>query len=169
MKLKELLKNVKDVELTKEQEKQIKDYLGIKDNKKWVPEKNESYFYIDDDGKIDKITYAQPGCSNYEFRILTNNYFKTEEKAEFRLEQIKVYNELKNFADDNNDEIDWENENEDKFYINYVHLNKQVSCFTANSIQDIGQIYFTSEKVAIQAIEKVGEDRIKKYLFGVWE
>ena len=29
MKLKDLLKNVQDVELTPEQEKQIKEYLGI--------------------------------------------------------------------------------------------------------------------------------------------
>lgn len=169
MKLKELLKNVEDVELTEEQEKQIKDFLGIKNNKKWVPEENESYFFVDNKGMIDKVLGAQPRCEDYQFRILTNNCFKTKEEAEFRLEQIKVYNELKNFADENNDEIDWKDENKDKFYINYIHSDKQISCFSANFIQDIGQIYFSSEELAEQAIEKVGEDRIKKYLFGVWE
>lgn len=167
MKLKELLKNVEDVELTEEQEKQIKDYLGIKDSKKWKPERNESYFFVDNKGMIDKVLGAQPRCEDYQFRILTNNYFKTKEEAEFRLEQIKVYYELKNFADENNDEFDWTNQEQFKYYMDYSYSKNKLSLHVWQTIRDIGQIYFSSRELVKQAVEKVGEDRIKKYLFGV--
>ena len=166
MKLKELLKNVEDVELTEEQEKQIKDYLGIKDSKRWKPKENERYYIVTTRLTVGEAFYTVNDEINAA-RLLVNNCFKTKKEAEFRLEQIKVYNELKNFADENNNGICWKDENEDKFYINYIHSDKQVLCFSANFIQDIGQIYFSSEELAEQAIEKVGEDRIKKYLFGV--
>lgn len=165
MKLKELLKNVEDVELTEEQEKQIKDFLGIKNSKKWRPKKSEKYFYINCCGDIDYCVNSDDEDDMYGFLI--NNYFKTKEEAEFGLEQIKVYNELKNFADDNNDEIDWHNSSQAKWYIylNYTTLNLNASDW--NTTRSQGAIYFTSEELTKQAIKKVGEDRIKKYLFGV--
>lgn len=169
MKLKELLKNVEDVELTEEQEKQIKDFLEIKNSKKWRPKKDESYFYVASSGAIIDVIYAQPEYSDYQFHVLTNNCFKTKEEAEFRLEQIKIYNEIKDFANENNNKIDWHNSSQDKWhiYLNYTTLNLNASEW--NTTRSQGAIYFTSEKLAKQAIEKVGEDRIKRYLFGVWE
>lgn len=170
MKLKEMLKNVEDVELTEEQEKQIKDYLGIKNSKKWRPEKGEKYFYIASNGTIVAVTYAEPEYSDYKFHILSNNYFKTKEEAEFRLEQIKVYNELKNFADENNDEeIDWYSSSQIKWRMYFDYANSILNVSGWSTIRSQGAIYFTSEELAKQAIEKVGEDRIKKYLFGVWD
>ena len=44
MKIKELLEQVQDVELTEEQEKHIKEYLGFKDSKKWKPKAGEKYY-----------------------------------------------------------------------------------------------------------------------------
>lgn len=32
---------------------------------------------------------------------------------------------------------------------------------------DIKQVYFTSEEIALNAIDEIGEDKIKKYLFEV--
>ena len=167
MKLKELLKNVEDVELTKEQEKQIKDFLGIKNSKKWMPKKSEKYFYINCCGDIDYCVNSDDEADMYCF--LTNNYFKTKEEAEFRLEQIKVYYELKNFADDNNDEICWIHQSQLKYYMLYSYVENELDITSWTNVRDLGQIYFSSEELAKQAVEKVGEDRIKKYLFEVWE
>lgn len=168
MKLKELLEQYSDVELTEEQEKQIKEYLGIKDSKKWKPRLNEKYFFIDSYGDVkDEYTDHEQNAEWDDYRIFINNCFQTKEEAEFRLEQIKVYNELKNFADDNNEEIDWKNECQEKYYIYLSHNDNNFIIGDMVYGQDIGQIYFSSRGLVEQAIEKVGEDRIKKYLFGV--
>lgn len=165
MTIKELLINYKDVELTKEQEKQIKEYLGIK-NKKWKPKQDERYYFIDSLGEIQFDTYFI-ASEHDEFLYCSNNMFKTKEEAEFILEQIKVYNELKNFADENNDEIDWSNTDTHKYTIEYEKVYKKLKCNLYSFTQHIGQIYFSSHELAKQAIDKVGADRIKKYLFGV--
>lgn len=159
MKLKELLKKHQDLELTEEQEKRIKDYLGIKDSKKWIPEENEGYWYVDAFGDVDVEVFA--GDSEDEYKIFTNNCFKTEKEANFRLEQIEVYNELKNFADENNDE----SVKGCRFLLTFSD-NKLTPC-AYTYLHQIGEIVFSSKEIALQAIEKIGEDRIKKYLFGV--
>lgn len=162
MTIKELLINYKDMELTEEQEKQIKEYLGIKESKKWKPEKEEIFYFVNTCGEIYKDV-------NNKFKIFTNNCFKTEEDAKYRLEQIKVYNELKNFADENNDETDWNDCKVEKYVIEYDLENKELYCDWYTCAKSIGQIYFSSRELAYQAIEKVGAERIKKYLFGVWD
>lgn len=165
MTIKELLINYKDVELTKEQEKQIKEYLGIKESKKWKPERGEMYFYLDDYGDIEFNFFADDSIDKY--KLNTGNFFKTEEDVKYRIEQIKVYNELKNFADENNDEIDWKNDHTLKYHIGLDYEDNYLQVFNSIDYRYIGQTYFSSRELAQQAIEKVGADRIKKYLFGV--
>lgn len=168
MKLKELLKNVEDVELTPEQEKQIKNYLGIKDNKRWKPYHGETYWYIMNCGNITSTPWNKH-CSYDAEHLAMSNCFKTEEEAKFALEKIKVYLELKNFADENNEPIDWNNERQEKytFYYDYSDLGLIISDY--HHIAHIGTIYFSSVELAQKALAKVGEKRIEKYLFGVWE
>lgn len=165
MTIKEFFEKYANVEFPKEQEKHIKEYLNIKD-KKWKPEQDEKYYFVDSLGKIEFDTYYVTSLHDV-FLYHSNNMFKTKEEAEFRLEQITVYNELKNFANDNNEEIDWSDSKQKKWFIKLDHNN---SCFVTSyyfKLQHIGQIYFSSQRLAEQAIEKIGEDRIKKYLFGV--
>ena len=162
MKLKELLEQCSDVELTEEQVKQVKDYLGIKESKKWKPRLNEKYFFIDSYGDVsDEYTDHEQNAEWDDYRIFTNNCFKTKKEAEFRLEQIKVYNELKNFADENNEE----SVEECRFLLNLTDNKLTSSSYTY--LHHIGEIGFSSQALAEQAIKKVGADRIKKYLFGV--
>lgn len=164
MTIKELYEKYGDVELTKEQEKQIKEYLKIKENKKWKPNVQDKYYYVDDAGNINYSVYADYNLDNC--RVLTNNCFKTKEETEFRLEQIKVYNELKNFADENNKEICWE-DNSNKYHIYYDYNDNILKVYSNRNFKYIGPIYFSSPELAKQAIDKVGADRVKKYLLGV--
>lgn len=166
MKLKDLLKNVQDVELTPEQEKQIKDYLGIKDNKRFIPIEGEQYYYILSDGS-NGYTYYEPNLCVDNQRILIGNCFRTKDDAKFTVEKIKVYQELKNFADENNDPIDWKKSDFNKVCICYNHTASRIE-FSCHQYTDVlGTFYFSSKELAEQAIQKVGKDRIKKYLFGV--
>lgn len=166
MKLKELIKNVENVELTPEQEKQIKNYLGIKESKRWKPNDGDYYFYITGGGDIASTCWSMY-CYIDADHFAMNNCFKTKEEAEFAAEKIKVYIELKNFADENNDPIEWQQPNIKNYYIYLSHNDNTLYVSDHWTCQDLGQIYFSSEDLAEQAIETVGEDRIRKYLFGV--
>lgn len=165
MKLKELIKNVENVELTPEQEKQIKNYLGIKDSKRWKPNDGDYYFYITGGGDIASTCWSMY-CYIDADHFAMNNCFKTKEEAEFAAEKIKVYLELKNFADENNEPIIWD-DCSTKYLIAYDHDGRELYIDDWRTSQFLGCIPFSSRELVKQAIQKVGEDRIKKYLFGV--
>lgn len=165
MKIKEFFEKYANVEFPEEQEKQVKEFLGIKEIKKWKPKKSEIYYFLTSYGDVGDTPFMS--YDKDQIRLSTGNCFKTEEEAKFRLEQMKVYNELKNFADDNNEEIDWEKIDIEKYYITYDCKNNKLDNCYIFTFQRIGEIYFSSQELVEQAIEKVGADRIKKYLFGV--
>lgn len=168
MKLSEFIKN-HDVDLTAEQETKLKELLGIKNKKKWIPIEGERYYYFDSYGDITRQCYGDE-CEADDFRVATGNCFKTQEEAQFRLNQIKVYAKLKNFADEHNDEIDWKDKNgcKNKYCI-VCDFDRKAKIYIAYAcyVKESGTIYFSSKELAEQAIKEVGEDRIKKYLFGV--
>ena len=169
MKVKELFKDVQDVELTAEQEKQIKDYLGIKEPKVWKPEIGDTYYYLDVVCNV-CVGHVYPdfGRDVDGMRLLIGNIFRTKEEAEFAAEQLKVYAELKRYAAEHNDgEIDWCNNNSEKYFIRYNNKYNRINIDMNYYLQNPLQVYFTSEQITKDAIKAVGEDRIKKYLFGV--
>lgn len=95
------------------------------------------------------------------------NCFKTEEEAESAIEKQKVITELKRFALENNEEeIDWNNEKQDKFFIYYNYLGSRLSIGKVNYVRQ-NNIYFTSEEIAKDAIKSIGEEGLKKYYLEV--
>lgn len=133
----------------------------------WEPELDEKYYIICSDGSIDYNNYD---CDYADKRIMNiGNCFQTEEQAEFMVEKLKVIHELEKFAFDNNEkEIDWNNENQEKYIITFNHITQDCGiCLWRVSRSNPFNIYFTSEEIAEKAIEAIGEDRIKKYYFGV--
>lgn len=165
MTLKDFLEKHGEVEITKEQEKQLKDFLKIKELKRWKPKPNEEYYYVDCYGEVDNNWWEDGKDDNFLF--LTNNMFKTKEEAEFHLEKLKIYHELKLFADENNEEIDWKNADQTKYTFLFDYRQNAFEYYNVIQFRRMGCIYFSSRELVKQAIKKVGEDRIKKYLFGV--
>lgn len=171
MTLKDFIQKHGEIEIDEEKEKQLKEILGIKEikkSKKWKPELNERYYIVTTRLTVGEAFYTVHDEIN-DARLFVNNCFKTKEEAEFHLEKLKVYHELKLFADDNNEEIDWKNEEIKKWFFYFDHSTLVIHYDYYFHLQHIGDIYFSSKELAEQAIEKVGEDRIKKYLFGVEE
>ena len=161
MKFKDILKN-KEL-LDKEVPAEILKMLGLK--KKGF-EDGERYCFIDTIGNI-----RCENWDNYEidiYRLKHNNAFHTEEEAEFEFEKQEVLAELRGFAEEHNEqEIDWENVEQTKWYIFYNYIYKKIGYSDNTVCEHINEIYFTSEELAKQAVAKVGEERLKKYLFGV--
>lgn len=133
-------------------------------NKVWKPELNEIYYVISD---VVNIFETRNNSEIDDKRHNIGNCFKTEEEAKFALEKQKVFTELKRFALENNEcELDWNDYTTNKccLYYNRRKSEIDVSC---NIFSQAAVIYFSSEKIAKQAVEAIGEDRLKKYYFEV--
>lgn len=152
----------------------VKDVLAedweiVEESKVWKPKEKELYFYYDSEGLIYESVYS--GGSIDKNRLDLGNCFRTREQAKHMVEKLKVINELKNFAAENNEkEIDWKNDNQEKHIITYaVNYEYKNIIFSYSSIAKYlpFNIYFTSKEITQKAIETIGEDRIKKYYFDV--
>ena len=133
-------------------------------SKVWKPEREEEYYDIHDTG-IGGYVWYDSHFDNNNYAI--GNCFKTREEAQNAVERLKIRAELQRFADEHNEPIDWKNRNTAKWYIRFNYDDEIVECSRVRAVRDTFQIYFTSEEVAEAAVQSVGEDRIKKYLFGV--
>ena len=149
MNLQEELKSLK--ERISELEEQVKEEQEF-------PEYGDNYWFLLSGGTIDDNFYENSHVDNKRLEI--GNVFKTKEQAEFAVEKLKVEAELRKFS--RPFEIYGTNY--------YLYFAKDdgfigIACLTTSLAQ--GAIYFESEEKAQQAISTVGEERIKKYIFGV--
>lgn len=99
----------------------------------------------------------------YDKIALENNaIFKTQEEAEFEAERLRVLRELEKMGRAFR-----------PFHGNYMIIFSHDGGLTINGYRttavSYGKYYFDNREEAKQAIEKIGEERIKKYLFGIEE
>ena len=144
------------------------DWEIVEEKKKyWTPKEKEKYFYIEDCMGVSDDRNVQAPIDYCRFNI--GNFFKTKIEAEHILEKLKVIHELQKFAYENNEEeIDWKNFNQCKYYLVYDTKDEELYVdYAVYCKREPFNIYFTSSKIAKRAIEEIGEDRIKKYYFNV--
>lgn len=132
-----------------ELEEQAKEEQGF-------PRDGDKYWYIDDEGAVYPTSYDSHYIDRY--RQTIDNVFKTEEQAEFVAEKLKVEAELRKYSGP---------ASEGSAYIYRLADTNQIGLGVKFYSQSQGTIYFESAEKAQQAIEAVGRDRIKKYIFGV--
>ena len=121
----------------------------------------ENYYYINAIGDICKT--FRIGNDFDEARIEFGNAFLTEEEAEFELERkncedIMLKYGRRTFKYDQNN-----------FSIKYDHRNNYIgiACWIERQYQ--GNIYYDTEELAKRAINEIGKERLKKYIFRVEE
>lgn len=93
---------------------------------------------------------------------------KTEKEAQKYASVLEIERQLKKFADEHNDVIDWTNISQEKYYLCYSYSNYEVSIFNRYWTKEPRTVYFSSEKIAKQAINTIGTDKIKEYLTYEW-
>ncbi|MDK7186874.1 hypothetical protein [Facklamia hominis] len=119
----------------------------------------DTYYCIFSDGDI--VDHCWKDLLIHKDRLSIGNVFKTEEEAKFAVEKLKVLHELELLG-----------RAFDGVYSNYLIVfdcyNEEVSIdYKSNRNPCFFNCFFNSEEEAQQAINNIGEDRIKKYLFGV--
>lgn len=158
--------------LTKEEQEQF-NALVEKANKPksevWKPEIGDLYYYIDavdDTTQITKTLYDSAyGLLNYSI----GNCFRTKEEAEFALERLKVIAAMKRYIAEHDDvEFDWNDCEQPKYYLIYNHYTASIDYLSSSTIQSVKEDLCASKGfILLDMLEKIGEDRIKKYYFGV--
>lgn len=143
---------------------ELKEKLNKPEPKMFEPKYGDTYYLITGDGTVYKSFWY---CDEIDaLRYAIGNRFETKERAEFEVERLKVITELEQFADEHNELLDWNNDTHIKFTIVFDRSkNCIIYCGSINFMRN--DIYFSSEEIAKQAVEKVGEDRLKKYYFGL--
>lgn len=164
--------NIK-VDMENLSEKEREQLIGLikkanqKPKKRWRAEPNKEYYFVDE--SRNRVFTHLSVCGSFDKELYRfGNHFKTKEEAEFELNRRLVYQELKDYAlEHNSTEIDWSNSENSKWTIRYEHPEGLITVGAWWYCQDLGQIYFSSKNIARDAIKTIGEDRIKKYLFGI--
>lgn len=117
-----------------------------------------SYYYIDEVG------YLRPDWFDegyFEIRRDLGNAFLTEEEAEFELERRKIEVIMRKYSKPFK-------YGESDYCIEYYHNNNTLNICRYSAI-NYGIPYFKTIEIAEKVIEEIGEDRLKKYWFGVTE
>lgn len=156
------------VELENLTDKEKKTFLHLvkKSKKSRRKHMNEIYYSIAEDGNIvgsvENDTFYDESCWKF------GNYYNTKEEAEFAKQKQLVYQALKKYAlEHNTEDIDWENYLQIKYFIYCNTKSNDLGIMDVSKRKIAGQVYFTSEKIAENAIKAIGKDRIKKYLFEI--
>lgn len=128
-----------------------------KEEEEW-PIHGEIYWAINDKGETTAHYWTD---DDYDKTMLNNNaLFKTGEEAEFEAGRLKVLRELEKMGRPFKTwDLNWSvmlDDSEDIFF----------SCSDCDR-RVYGNYYFDTEEKLKEAVEKIGEDRVKKYLFNV--
>lgn len=150
MNLQEEIKALK--ERIAELEELVKEKQGFPQDGHW-------YWYVTSDAGIGMGSWGE-----FEFekeQLSIGNIFRTREQAEFLLEKLKVEAELRKFSRPFK-------HGAKNHTINYNHETEMVVNVNATATyQETGSFYFDSYEEVVEAIDTIGEERIKKYFFGV--
>ena len=138
-----------------------KELLELKEQVKEqqeFPQSGERYWYSNGGGMVNSCFWKSEQFDLNRYRI--GNMFKTEKEAEFAVEKLKVEAELQKFGRPFK-------EDEYNYFIQIHPSHNNIVTDSDDYYQTQGTIYFESTAIANEAIDTIGENRIKKYIFGV--
>ena len=122
------------------------------------PQDGDECWYILSGGGVDWIQWGESGFGLRAQDI--GNIFRTKQQAEFAVEKLKVEAELQKFSRPFK-------EDEYNYFIQIHPSHNNIVTESDDFYQTQGTIYFESTAIANEAIDTIGEERIKKYIFGV--
>lgn len=164
-KLEDLKVNIEEVknEYLKQLEElkaKIEELYGSEEetDNRWKPEVGEDFWRVSAGGDVYKAEWDNDGFDNNVFNH--TDIFPTEEQAIFDRERKRIRRELMKYGKE------FESGG-DNWTLRYDHNYDIFITYYIRYIQVPFTIYFESKEITRKAIKEVGEDRIKKYLFGV--
>lgn len=128
----------------------------------WDFKEGDTYYSIYGNGNVssEKKWFDDDYENNYRE---IGNVFLTREEAEFEVERRRIETKMLRLGGRRKF-----NRGKDNYFIMYTRI-EAFGYVNYQSMHEQGVIYFDSELDAINAVKTIGEDRIKKYIFGVEE
>lgn len=133
----------------------------------WDLKDGDDYYFINMYGSVSKTTFSNDTRNDDEKIIKAGNAFLTREEAEFEVERRKCEAILLKYG--TRDMMSLGNFCTKKFFIIYDNSTDKITVPYCAYMQRQGSIFFETKEMAQKAIEEVGEDRLKKYVFNVKE
>ena len=156
--------------LSKEQIEQLENIVKESKKKKvWKPKYGDKVYWIYpfSEHGIDYCTFENNDSDLLAYNM--GSIFETKAQAEFELEKRKVEFEIKQYAESHNNAIPLLCVEKTRYHIWLDANDKKIKVGFTWCLWNQGVIYFTNEEDCRNCIEQVGEERIKKYIFGVEE
>lgn len=154
--------------LSKEEREQLLRLVekAKRPKKIWKPEYGEWYWFIGTDGQINNCEWVNDRVDQGRYSM--GDCFRTKKEAESAREKQKIKIELQRFADEHNDldKEKWDGINL-HYTIRYDVGDEALTRSSSYVVQNINDIYFTSEDIVKNAVDYIGAKRIMKYLFDV--
>jgi hypothetical protein len=91
------------------------------------------------------------------------NYFSTKELADRVCFEQELFRQLRRFADENNDSIEWNKATANKFEIYYDYGNERLAYNSLCRHRSQGTVYFSSSDIANKAIETFRDDLLRYF------
>lgn len=127
----------------------------------WDLKDGDGYWYIN---TINNIYYDIWNGNAWDLIVReSGNVFLTKEEAEFELERRKCEAIMLKYG---RRTFEYEQNN---FSIKYDHRNDCIYIESRIEIQYQGNTYYDTKELAKRAIDEIGEERLKKYIFRVKE
>ena len=121
-------------------------------------EGGEDYYRLYSDGDIERVVFY----TDYDEQARDiGNVFLTREEAEFEVERRKIEVVMRRYSRPFKIGV----------YNHVIKYNQSTNTVFASAdwSTNTGTVYFESEEIAKKVIDEIGEDRLKKYWFGVKE
>jgi len=158
------MKTIIDKKTGKEITISDESYEALFPQKRWRPEYNETYYYVNSAKEVDFNLWSNDSIDNYRYK--TRNVFRTGKEAEQKLHAIKKKYKILDVIEELNEDWkpNWANKFERKYFLYYMIDNKEwdIDFFTHHKeLPD--EFYFKSEEIGNQLIQEFDDNL--KYLF----
>lgn len=156
-----------EIEKTKAHLANMEKILEECESERWKPKDGEKFFFIDARNRVCDKNYKEINACCREY-YSTFNCFKTEEEAKQEAEKILIRKQLEDIARRLNkgQEIDWYNEEQNKYFICSNHWQDTIILEHGWKNKFCGVIYCLDKNFLDVVIKEVGKERLKAYLRG---
>lgn len=116
-----------------------------------------STYYTDSYSEVD--AFEEEDYKFDEKAYKSGNYYSDSDVANNNVRADNLMRQLRRFAAENRKEyIDWENKNQNKYYLDYDYRNQKICIDFVMTVRDFGQIYFDTRETAKLAIKKFKDE-----------
>lgn len=144
--------------------KEVLDFLGYKEDSKFIPKNGELYHFITEFGATDCHYWADDKYDNH--ALLMNNVYQTEEEAKQALDLQTRKAKLIKEIEDSSEPIDWGDGRQSKYLILLDRCSNSLVLTGNVHVQTQGATYTTNRQF-LEELIKTRPDEVKELLFGI--